>query len=113
MFFSSAHVSTLQVNKDLVKGTGNPLIDVLGPESVNSNSIGFCMVLPICINPTAAGPSLQMRGQPGLPARTIFGFSDKAVDELVFNCYPGVCDVDTCKQLLLTAKQITKNAHFL
>ena len=71
------------------------------------------MVLPICTKPTAAGPPLQMRGQNGLPARPIFGFSDKAAAELVFNCYPGVCDVDPCKQLLLIAKQITKKAHFL
>lgn len=94
----------MQVNEDLAKGTGKPLTDALGPESITSNSIGFCMVLPICINPTAAQPALLMRGQPGLPARTIFGFSDRAAGELVFNCCPGVCDVDTCKQLLLTAE---------
>ena len=84
MVFSLAHISTMQVNEDLVKGTGKPLTDVLSPESINSNSVGFCMVLPSCINPIAAGPSLQVRGQPGLPARPIFGFSDKAAGESVF-----------------------------
>lgn len=103
----------MQVDEDLVKGTGKPLTDVLGPESINSNSVSFCMVLPIYISPIAAGPSLQVRGQPGLTTGPIFGFSDKAADELVFNCCPCVCDGDTCKQLLLIAKQITKKAYFL
>ncbi|XP_009876336.1 PREDICTED: alpha-N-acetylgalactosaminide alpha-2,6-sialyltransferase 3-like, partial [Apaloderma vittatum] len=91
----------MQVSEDLVKGTSKPLIDVLGPEVINSNGTGICMGLPVCINPIAAGPPLQIRGQPALPARPIFGFSDKAADDLVFNCYPGVRDVDTCKQIPL------------
>lgn len=64
VFFSLAYASPMQVNKYLVKGTGNPLIDILRLESMNSNNIGFCKGLPVCISPVAAGPSLQMRGQP-------------------------------------------------
>lgn len=38
------------------------LADVLGPQRISSNSTSFSVVLPTCFNPTAAGPSLQMRG---------------------------------------------------
>lgn len=69
MFLSLTRVSMMQVNEDLVKG--EPWPDFLGPQWIRSNSKSFCVVLPICFNPTAAGPSLQMRGQPGLPGQLI------------------------------------------
>lgn len=60
----------VQVNEDLVGG--EPWPDFLGPQRISSNSTSFSVVLPVCFSPTAAGPSLQMRGQPGLPGWPIY-----------------------------------------
>lgn len=54
----------MQRNEGLVRG--EPWPDVLGPNRISTS---FSVVLPIFFNPTSAGPSLQMRGQPGLPGR--------------------------------------------
>lgn len=72
MFLCLTIVSMMQRNEGLVRG--EPWPDVLGPNRISTS---FSVVLPIFFNPTAAGPSLQMRGQPGLPGRPfsiVFGF---------------------------------------
>lgn len=64
MFLCLTIVSMMQRNEGLVRG--EPWPDVLGPNRISTS---FSVVLPIFFNPTSAGPSLQMRGQPGLPGR--------------------------------------------
>lgn len=62
------------------------------------------MFLPVFLSPIAAELLCGQEDSLHCLPDSFLGFSDKAAAELAFNCYPGVCSMDTCSQFLVTAK---------